>query len=66
MSYYLDLNIVKYLYVENGASHHRPFLLQYTVQLIIAGLRLPLQFSKTLMSTYNDKNSLHFNVIKGH
>ena len=62
----MSYNIVEYLYVENGASHHRPFLLQYTVQLIIAGLRLPLQFSKTLMSNNNDKNSLHFNVIKGH
>ena len=38
----LDLNIVKYLYVENGVSHHRHLPVQYTVQSIIAGLRLPL------------------------
>ena len=62
---YLDLNTVKYHYVENESSHHRHLPLQYTLQSIIAGLRLPLQFSKTLMSTNNDKNSLHLNVIKG-
>ena len=65
MNIVLDLNIVKCLYVENRASQHSPLPVQYTVQSIIAGLRLPLQFSKTLMSTNNDNNSLHFNARKG-
>ena len=52
-------------FFEHGASHHRHLPVKYTVESIIAGLRLLLQFSKTLMSTINDKNSLHFNVTKG-